>query len=64
MLLPFGRLGDFISRKKTNGLGLVFFTIGALIGVSGINTFSLILARSVQGIGVAMIMGTGLGALK
>ena len=54
-LLPFGRLGDMLGRRRIFLLGVAFFTIAStLCGLApGINT--LIAARVLQGIGGAMM---------
>ncbi len=55
-LLPFGRLGDIVGRRRIFITGIIVFTIGsALCGLApSINT--LILARFLQGIGGAMMI--------
>ena len=62
-LLPFGRIGDIIGRKKIFTYGILCFTISSLgCGIS-INTGLLIAFRVLQGIGSAMIFGTGVAIL-
>ena len=62
-LLPFGRIGDIIGRKKIFTYGLICFTISSLgCGIS-INTGLLIVFRVLQGIGSAMIFGTSVAIL-
>jgi EmrB/QacA subfamily drug resistance transporter len=62
-LVPFGRLADLVGRKKIFALGLAFDICGATIGASAPSEFLLILARTVQGVGGAMIFGTGIAIL-
>lgn len=60
-LVPFGRLSDIIGRKKIFFTGLCIFTAATLtITVIPDNSALLILFRSVQGFGGAMIFGTGM----
>jgi len=62
-LLPFGRIGDIIGRKKIFTYGILCFTISSLgCGIS-VNTGLLIAFRVLQGIGSAMIFGTGVAIL-
>jgi len=62
-LLPSGRIGDIIGRKKIFTYGIICFTISSFgCGIS-INTDLLIAFRVLQGIGSAMIFGTGVAIL-
>ncbi len=62
-LLPSGRIGDIIGRKKIFTYGIICFTISSLgCGIS-VNTGLLIAFRVLQGIGSAMIFGTGVAIL-
>jgi EmrB/QacA subfamily drug resistance transporter len=56
LLLPFGRLGDMLGRRRVYSMGFLVFTIGsALCGVS--NSMALLIgSRAVQGVGAAMLM--------
>jgi EmrB/QacA subfamily drug resistance transporter len=59
-VLPFGRLADILGMKKIFVWGMILFTI-----ISGVTFFSnsitmLIILRSLQGIGCAMIFATGM----
>lgn len=62
-LVPFGRIADIKGRKKIylNGIGI--FTIASLLLGLSPNAFWLILYRIMQGIGGAMIFGTGIALL-
>jgi EmrB/QacA subfamily drug resistance transporter len=62
-LVPFGRLADITGRKRIFALGLGFDIAGATLGALAPSAFLLILARAIQGIGGAMIFGTGVAIL-
>ncbi|MGZ5424511.1 MAG: MFS transporter [Candidatus Aminicenantales bacterium] len=62
-LVPFGRLADLVGRKKIFTIGLSVDITGALIGALAPSAPVLILGRAVQGIGGAMIFGTGVAIL-
>jgi EmrB/QacA subfamily drug resistance transporter len=62
-LVPFGRLADLVGRKKIFAFGLGFDLCGATIGALAPSAVLLILARAIQGIGGAMIFGTGVAIL-
>jgi EmrB/QacA subfamily drug resistance transporter len=56
LLLSGGKLGDLLGRRKIFMLGLAVFTLSSLwCGLSGSAT-ELIAARSIQGIGAALMM--------
>ncbi len=62
-LVPFGRLADLVGRKKIFALGLSVDIAGSVVGALSPSVFFLILGRAVQGIGGAMIFGTGVAIL-
>jgi len=63
LLLPFGRIADIYGRKRIFLTGVLLYTISSfLCGVANsINT--LLIFRVLQGIGGAMIFGTGVAIL-
>ena len=65
LLLPMGRLGDLVGRKKVYLIGFVIFVLAAaLAGASRwINLPTLIVAKVLQGAGSAMLQGTGTAML-
>ena len=65
LLLPMGRLGDIIGRKKVYIAGFTIFVLAAaLAGASQwTNLPTLITAKVCQGIGSAMIQGNGMATL-
>ena len=62
-LLPFGRLGDIIGRKKIFTIGIVLFTISTFLIVFSHSIKSLIILRIFQGFSSAMIFGTSMAIL-
>jgi EmrB/QacA subfamily drug resistance transporter len=63
-LLPFGRLGDIIGRKKVFSYGIILFTISTFLILFSWNIFSLIAFRILQGLSSAMIFGTSLAIIS
>ncbi|MFN8257494.1 MAG: MFS transporter [Bacteroidales bacterium] len=59
-LLPFGKLGDIYGRKKVFQYGNILFTLSSLFCALAPNSIMLIIARFIQGVGGAMVMGTGM----
>ncbi|MFH0895201.1 MAG: MFS transporter [Bacteroidota bacterium] len=59
-LVPLGKLADMIGRKKVFISGLIVFTLFTLLSSFAVNVEMLIAFRVVQGIGSAMIFGTGM----
>lgn len=62
-LLPFGRLADIVGRKKVFLVGVLSFGLFSLLCGMAWSVQSLIVFRVLQGIGGAMIFGTGLAIL-
>jgi EmrB/QacA subfamily drug resistance transporter len=62
-LVPFGKIADIYGRKRIFGYGISIFTLAALfIGLSN-SAAMLVAVRVVQGLGSAMIFGTGVAIL-
>jgi EmrB/QacA subfamily drug resistance transporter len=57
-LLTFGRLSQYLGRKKVFCMGLIIFEIGSLIGALSYFSWHLMLGRVLQGLGAAMVMPT------
>ncbi|AEF94989.1 major facilitator superfamily MFS_1 [Desulfotomaculum nigrificans CO-1-SRB] len=62
-LVPFGRLADIVGRKKIFLLGIIAFGLSAVLCGLAWSIESLIAFRVLQGIGSAMIFGTGMAIL-
>jgi EmrB/QacA subfamily drug resistance transporter len=56
LLLAFGRLSDIKGRRWVYCRGFFIFSLGSLLCAIASNAFWLIAARSLQGIGAAMLM--------
>ncbi len=63
LLLPAGRLGDILGRKKIFTIGLIIFTVTMILLTFTPNGTWLIGARILQGIGGAMMFGTNMAIL-
>ncbi len=62
-MLPFGRLGDILGRKKIFMLGLILFTITTACIIFTHNIASFLVFRILQGISSAMIFGTSMAII-
>lgn len=62
-LLPFGKLGDIIGRKKIFSYGILLFTISTFLIVFSWNINVLIFFRIMQGLSSAMIFGTSMAII-
>ncbi|NIV38520.1 MAG: MFS transporter, partial [Anaerolineae bacterium] len=62
-LVPIGRIADIHGRKKVFVLGISIFTLSSLLAGLAPSAAILIAARALQGIGGAMISGTGVAIL-
>lgn len=58
-LVPFGKIADIYGRKKVFLYGIAIFSLSSLVMTMVSSTEMLIGVRVVQGIGSAMIFGTG-----
>ena len=63
LLLPAGRAGDILGRKKVFTAGLIIFTLTMILLTFTPNIKWLISARVLQGLGSAMLFGTNLAIL-
>ena len=62
-LVPFGRIADIRGRKRVFLYGTTTFTVACLLAGLASSAAVLIAARVLQGIGSAMIFGTGVAIL-
>ena len=62
-LLPFGRMADIYGRKRIFTYGIITFTVSSLLVAISHSAVLLISFRILQGIGSAMIFGTGIAIL-
>ena len=63
-ILPFGRLGDIIGRRKVLMAGLYLFTISTCLIALSQNITFMIVFRIIQGFSSAMIFGTNMAVLS
>jgi EmrB/QacA subfamily drug resistance transporter len=62
-LLPFGRLGDIVGRKKIFTTGIFLFTVSTFLIIFSRSIVSLIVLRVFQGFSSAMIFGTSMAII-
>ena len=62
-LVPFGKIADIYGRKKIFKYGIIIDIIASLLLAFSFNETELIILRIFQGIGAAMIFGTGMAIL-
>jgi MFS family permease len=62
-MVPLGKYADIHGMKKVFIIGLFIFTVSSLIAVFAPSSTVLIISRILQGIGSAMIFGTGTAIL-
>ena len=63
LLLPMGRLGDMVGRKRVYVGGFVIFVATSAVAGFSVDLTMLIGAKVIQGIGSAMIQGTAMASL-
>jgi EmrB/QacA subfamily drug resistance transporter len=56
-LIPFGRMADIIGIKKTFFLGTLIYTLASVVAPFSNSMVMLIVCRSIQGVGGAMVAG-------
>jgi EmrB/QacA subfamily drug resistance transporter len=62
-LVPFGRIADIHGRKRIFTIGILTFTVASFFMIMSRSAMMLICFRIFQGIGAAMIFGTGVALL-
>ncbi len=63
-LVPMGRLADIRGRKKIFTLGILMFSATSFLCAISTTAVALIVLRIIQGVGAAMIFGTGIAILS
>lgn len=63
LLVPFGRIADIFGRKRYLTLGIAVFSAASLLAGLAWSVAVLLLARVLQGLGGAMMFGTGMAIL-
>ena len=63
-VVPAGRLGDILGRKKVFIWGMSVFALASLLACLAPSIFMVLLARVTQGIGSAMVFATGMAILS
>jgi EmrB/QacA subfamily drug resistance transporter len=64
LILPFGRLADIYGRKKIFTYGILIYTISSFLGAISPSGAFLLTSSFLQGIGCAMIFGTGVAIIS
>lgn len=62
-LVPLGKLADIVGRRTIFAYGISLFTIASCLSSVSLNVSMLLASRVVQGIGAAMVFGTGMAML-
>jgi EmrB/QacA subfamily drug resistance transporter len=62
-LVPFGRIADIHGRKRIFTIGILTFTLASFSMVISQSAIVLVVFRIIQGIGAAMLFGTGAALL-
>ena len=63
LLLPMGRLGDVIGRRRVYIIGTAIFVAGSLGATFAPTLGALVAMRVLQGIGAGMVQGCGMGMM-
>jgi EmrB/QacA subfamily drug resistance transporter len=63
-LVPFGRAADIHGRKRVFTYGVIAYLLTSLFAAAATSAVMLIIARVLQGVGVAMIFGTSTAILS
>ena len=63
LLLPMGRLGDVVGRRKIYLAGTAFFVLASLGAALSTSLEMLVVMRVLKGIGAGMVQGCGMGMM-
>lgn len=64
LLITTGRINDVLGRKKMLIIGVVFFIIGSILASLSHGIEMMLVARSVQGVGGAIVLPTTLSTVN
>lgn len=64
LLLPVSSIGDLYSYKRTFLIGVVIFTLSSALCAASQNFTTLVVARGIQGIGAACVMGVNIALVR
>lgn len=64
LLITMGRIADHFGRKRMLIIGVVLFSVGSILASFADNIYLLLWARSVQGIGGAVVLPTTLSSVN
>lgn len=62
-LVPFGKIADRVGRRRIFVYGISIFTLASCLSAVSLNVTMLLCFRVLQGMGTAMIFGTGMAML-
>ena len=62
-LVPFGKIADIKGKKKIFSCGILIYTLSSFLSAISTSAVTLVSFRILQGIGSAMIFGTGVAIL-
>lgn len=62
-IVPFGKIADLIGRRRVFVYGISIFTVASSLSAVSLNATMLLCFRMLQGMGAAMIFGTGMAML-
>ena len=60
LLMPMGRLSDFVGRKRVYTFGFTIFTLGAVLTATSPLLISVVIFKVLQGVGAAMVQAAGM----
>lgn len=63
-LVPFGKIADIFGRKMIFTIGVIVYSVASLAAAVSPNVIVLIISRSFQGLGAAMIFSTAIAILS
>lgn len=64
LLIPLGRVGDLVGRRRAFAVGVAVFTAAGLLAALARDGGTLIAARALQGVGASMIMPATLATMN